>query len=148
MSDTDIDDIVIKKKDPEYVKFFKYAKYIGVLGAAAVAIFTVAGQVYNVPQKIEAHSKTLEMHAQKLTEEDKTLNELHNDVYVNKQSINTLQKSIEDINIQQKVSTAQNIEVNKSLIELNTTIKFFNENLKEMKQDVRTIKEHTTHNKD
>lgn len=137
------DTITIKKSDTEIVKIYKYLKIAaGIIGSSLV-IFSVGGQVYKVPQKFEEQAKVIESHTMKIDNQEKTIAIIKNDVNESRHIIVSMQKSVEGIELQQKVDTVQNEQVNRNLIELNANLGYIRETLKELKEDVKDVKKQT-----
>lgn len=125
-------------------KFYKYLRVWGAVGAAIAALVVVwnfFGNVYAIPNTVKQQSTILNTHAAKIEDLGKVTSELKDANTIDRHSIESLKKSIEDVASKQNIMNNQSTEINKNLIELNTSLKFFGESIKELKQEVKEIKD-------
>jgi chromosome segregation ATPase len=137
------DDLNINPKDSPIVKAYKTLKIGAGILVASLTIFIFAGKVYNVPEKLENNIKAIAVQELKINDHEKSIFEVKNDVTNVKSEITGVKKSLDEVKLQQSLSGDKIEQVNRSLIELNTTLKFYSESMKEMRQDIKEIKTQT-----
>ncbi len=148
----------LNAKDPSFKKLIKWCKIVAAGLSATAAIYAAAGPLYTVPrdvkdtsvkvEKIESvvsktveevkdHSKAIQSNNEKLVKNSTDIDGLKSASNEQKNSIDRLQRSVDEVNVKQGTIQSQSTEINKNLIELNTSFKYLKESLDDLKRDSR-----------
>ena len=135
------DTTTFNKNDSSPVRIYKSLKILGTVIVAGITIFSIVGAAYDIPKKIESHTETIKIQGKAIEGHSMEIREIQSQVSNDRTTMGEVKKSIDDVRKQQNVNSQQTTEISRVLTELNTTMKFFGENLKDLKQDIREMKE-------
>lgn len=121
--------------------FLGWIKVMGSLLAVGGVMFAFIGQIYTLPKKIDSHEISIKATGAKLEVHDKNIVELQNRALAQREMIDQVRETVKEVAGQQKVSIQQQSEINKNIIELTSNMKYYNDGMKEIKEDLKAIRD-------
>jgi chromosome segregation ATPase len=127
----------IDTKSESLKKFFNVTKIVATTVTAITILYAAMGPLWTIPRDITQNRQQLHVVEGRIIENTKDIDVLKTQVSEDKMNIIQMKKTIDEINVKQNTIHEQYTDLNKNIIELNTTMKFFGEAIKELKQEVK-----------